>query len=164
MPTNEPLIRWQRLGSRTGHEAGRQLLRQMYEEVTGQALPALSVTERGKPYIPHSPWHFSISHTKDHVFCALARCPVGIDAEEENRPIRQALAGKILSPEEFTRWRSAADPRLALLTFWVLKEARVKCSGQGLQGYPNDTCFDLCDPRVTRIDGCLVAVITENQP
>ncbi|MEI3093229.1 MAG: hypothetical protein V8T48_04715 [Oscillospiraceae bacterium] len=46
-----------------------------------------------------------------------------------------------------------------MLTFWVLKEAQVKRTGDGLRGYPNKTDFSLDDPRVTEMDGCLVAVI-----
>lgn len=75
-----------------------------------------------------------------------------------DRDIRLSLADKILSPGERKQFDAAEDPRLALLTFWVLKEAAVKASGEGLRGYPNDTAFTLDDPRVKIIDGCLVAV------
>jgi len=143
----------------SGHEAGRALLGQLYFEATGETLPAIAVTERGKPYFPDSPWHFSISHTKRHAFCALSRKNVGIDAEEVDRQIRLSLADKILSPPEKVQYDRAADKHRALLTFWVLKEAAAKHSGQGLRGYPNHTHFSLEDPRVTQIDGCLVAVI-----
>ena len=119
------------------------------------------MTHRGKPYFSDGSCHFSISHTKDHVFCILADCPVGIDAEEETRQIDLRLAEKILSPKEKEQYDKAADKRLALLRFWVLKEASAKCTGEGLQGYPNQTNFSLDDPRVTKIDGCLVAVIRE---
>ena len=142
-----------------GHEAGRKLLEQMVREFTGQPMPPIAVTERGKPYFPGSDLHFSISHSKGHVFCALSHSPIGIDAEEADRPISSALAEKILSPGEYAQWQRAADPRKALLTFWVLKEARAKCTGEGLRGYPNDTNFSLDDPRVQQIGGCLVAVI-----
>ena len=142
-----------------GHEAGRKLLEQMVCGYTGQPMPPIAVTERRKPYFPGSDLHFSISHSKGHVFCALSRSPIGIDAEEADRPISSALAEKILSPGEYAQWQRAADPRKALLTFWVLKEARAKCTGEGLRGYPNDTNFSLDDPRVQQIGGCLVAVI-----
>ena len=80
------------LKGRTGHEVGRELLAELYRRVTGQELPSIAVADRGKPYFVDSPWHFSISHTKDHVFCALAKCPVGIDAEELDRKIDLRLA------------------------------------------------------------------------
>ena len=147
------------LSGRTGHEAGRVLLAQCYRELTGEALPSIAVTGRGKPYFPGNPWHFSISHTKGHAFCVLSENPVGIDAEELDRKINLSLAEKILSPGEKAQFDAASDKRRALLTFWVLKEAAAKCSGEGLRGYPNHTDFSLDDPRVTEIDGCLVAVI-----
>ena len=53
--------------------------------------------------------------------------------------------------------------RLALLRFWVLKEALVKCGGEGLQGYPNHTDFHPDDPRIQIRDGCLVAVIQQEE-
>ena len=146
----------------TGHDAAWQLLEKMYRQITGGVLPAVERTALGKPYFLNSPWHFSLTHTKGHAFCVLSQKPVGIDAEEEDRKINLALADKILSPGERAQYDAAADKRLALLTFWVLKEAQVKCTGQGLQGYPKDTDFSLEDPRVQEIDGCLVAVIEED--
>ena len=147
------------LKGRSGHEAGRELLARLYRQETGEPLPPIVTTERGKPYFSDSPWHFSITHTRRHAFCALSRKEIGIDAEELDRDINLRLAEKILSPAEKARFEAAEDKRLALLTFWVLKEAAVKFSGEGLQGYPNRTDFTLEDPRVREIDGCLVAVI-----
>lgn len=146
----------------SGHRSGRDLLEQMYLQYVGTPMPEILVTERGKPYFVNSPWHFSISHSKGHVFCALSQKPVGIDAEETNRKIRPELAEKILSPMERKQYDAVEDKALALLTFWVLKEARAKYTGEGLRGYPNDTEFLLTDPRVRQIQGCLVAVIEED--
>lgn len=147
------------LAGRTGHEAGRELLASLYREETGEALPPIAVGERGKPFFPAGEWHFSITHTRRHAFCALSRREIGIDAEELGRRVDLRLAEKILSPGERAQFDAAPDKRRALLTFWVLKEAQVKKTGEGLQGYPCGTDFSLDDPRVTEIDGCLVAVI-----
>ena len=145
------------LNGRTGHDAGRELLKTLYP---GQ-LPEIAVTERGKPYFVDSSWHFSISHTHRHAFCVLSERPVGIDAEELDRNINLRLAEKILSPGEKAQFDAAEDKRTALLTFWVLKEAAAKLSGEGLKGYPNHTDLSLGDPRVRTIDGCLVAIMEE---
>lgn len=154
-------IRARELGVLSGHEAGRELLAQMHRELTGKPLPQVLVTERGKPYLKDSPLHFSISHTKRRVFCAMSEKQIGIDAEELDRGIDPRLADKILSAGERQQYESAADRRMALLRFWVLKEAAAKCSGEGLRGYPNKTDFSLEDPRVTVMENCLVAVIEE---
>lgn len=148
------------LNGRGGHEAGRALLEALYREATGLQLPPIVIGEWGKPYFVDSGWHFSISHTKNHAFCALARENVAIDAEEFDRPINQKLAEKILSPGEKAQYDAAPDKARALLTFWVLKEAAAKLSGRGLRGYPNNTDFSLDDPRVREMDGCLVAIFT----
>ena len=142
-----------------GHEAGRALLEEMVVAHTGNPMPTIGVTDRGKPYFTEGSLHFSISHSKGHVFCALSDRPIGIDAEEADRAISPALAEKILSPGEYAQWQQAPDPRSALLTFWVLKEAQAKCTGEGLRGYPKDTDFSLADARVQLLHGCLVAVI-----
>ena len=155
-------LKWERLDGRSGHDVGRQLLRQLYREETGAECPAILVAPRGKPYFENAGWHFSISHTEKHAFCVLAECPVGIDAEEKDRKINLRLAEKILSETERHRFEAAPEPREALLRLWVLKEAAVKLTGEGLNRYPNWTDFDPQDPRIQEIDGCYVAVIKEN--
>ena len=145
-----------------GHAAGRALLKEMYESYTGLPMPRILIAQRGKPYFEEGNLHFSISHTKKHVFCVLSDKPVGIDAEELDRDISPALADKILSPSERAQYDAAVDKKLTLLTFWVLKEASAKCTGKGLFGYPNHTDFSLGDPRVRIYDSCLTAVIEED--
>ena len=149
------------LNGRSGHDAGRDLLARLYRQQTGGDLPPIQKTPRGKPYFKNSPWHFSVSHTPKHVFCALAKHNVAIDAEEADRDINLRLAEKILSPGAKARFDAADDQRTALLTFWVLKDCAAKLSGEGLRGYPKNTNFSLDDPRVTLMDGCLVAVMEE---
>lgn len=143
----------------TGHTAGRALLKKMYEAQTGQPLPQILIAERGKPYFVESGWNFSISHTPKNVFCVLSEHPVGLDAEEADRNINLALAEKILSPTEKEQFDNAPDQRLALLKFWVMKEAAAKLTGEGLRGYPEKGNFRLDDPWVQTLHGCLVAVI-----
>ena len=151
-----------RLDGRSGHEAAWSLLRQLYREETGLPLPSVRLSPAGKPYFPGSPYRFSLAHSGRHAFCVLGTQPVGIDAEELDRPIRLALARRVLSQDEYLQFLAAPDRRRAFLTFWVLKEAQVKFTGHGLRGFPNHTHFDLSDPRVWEWDGCLVAMITGN--
>lgn len=126
----------------SGHAAGRELLARLYRQQTGENLPAIACAPRGKPYFVDSPWYFSISHTKGHAFCL-------------------GLAEKILSPMEKQQFDAADDPHKTLLTFWVLKEAAAKLSGEGLKGYPNHTEFILPHKAVQEIHGCLVAILEE---
>ena len=162
MGNREILFAHRALENETGHEAGRQLLRQLYIQKTGKECPEILVTDRGKPYFAEGTLHFSISHTKSHVFCVLSERPVGIDAERMDRAVNLHLAGKILSPTERIQFEQAQDKQAALLKFWVLKEAAVKLSGEGLRGYPNHTDFDPEDSRVKMIDEHYVAVLEED--
>ena len=146
--------------------AGKLLLAQMYEELTGEAMPPIEKAPRGKPYFPGSDLHFSITHTKTTVFCALSDQEIGIDAEDLDRKVSPSLAQKILSPAEYAQFELVPEDERneALLRFWVLKEAAAKCSGMGLRGYPNHTEFLLDDPRVQKLGGCMVAVICAEEP
>ena len=146
--------------------AGKLLLAQMYEELTGESMPPIEKAPRGKPLFPGSKLHFSITHTKTTVFCAIADTEIGIDAEDLNRKVSPTLAEKVLSPAEYAQYQTVPEEERneALLRFWVLKEAEAKCSGLGLRGYPNHTEFDLNDPRVQKLAGCMVAVIQAEKP
>lgn len=133
----------------------------MYYELTGQPVPEICIGSRGKPYFAGGGLHFSITHTRHHVFCVLSEKPVGIDAEETDRQVDLRLAEKILSPAEKAQYDKATHKEGALLRFWVLKEAAGKLTGAGINGYPDKTEFSLDDPRVTESHGCYVAVIQE---
>lgn len=145
----------------SGHDAGRKLLAQLYREETGKEMPPVRVADRGKPYFENSSYHFSISHTRHHAFCVLSKENIAIDAEELDRKVDLHLADKVLSPVEKAQFDAAQDKHRAFLTFWVLKEAAAKLSGEGLRGYPSHTAFSLDDPRVREMEGCLVAIMVD---
>lgn len=148
-----------RLNGQSGHEAGRQLLAQLYQQKAGKALPEIAVTPLGKPYFPGENLHFSISHTKTHAFCVLSEKNVGLDAENMDRVLNSSLADKFLSPSEREKYLAAPDKNAALLRLWVLKEAYAKGTGKGLGNYLKNTDFDPFDPRIQVIDGCFIAVL-----
>ena len=147
------------LDGRSGHEVGRQLLSQLFNAHAGTEMPTILTAPKGKPYFAEGPWHFSISHTPRHAFCVLADVPVGLDAEEADRKIDLRLAAKILSDREFLQYHAAEDAYKALLSFWVLKEAQAKLTGEGIKWPPEHTDFTLPDSRIREIDGCLIAII-----
>ena len=139
------------------HAAAAALLSQLYRRVTGEALPPVCRTEMGKPYLENCPWHISVSHTPRHVFCCLATENVGIDAEECDRTAKAVY----LSAAEQQKLTASDRPQQDFLRLWVLKEAYAKRIGKGVGNYLKATNFSPDDPRVTEIDGCFVAVITE---
>jgi len=147
------------LDGRTGHDAAWQLLEELYREVTGErVLPPIVYGPRGKPDFASGPWHFSLTHTSRNAFAALSLRQIGIDAEERDRPIPTTLSGRILSPIEKKQYDAAPDKRLALLSFWVLKEASAKRTGQGLTLWPNQTAFTLDDPHLIQTPTTVLAI------
>ena len=149
------------LNGRSGHEAGRELLAQMYRRQFSREMPPIAIEPLGKPYFEDGSAHFSISHTKSRVFCVLSHQNVAIDAEEMSRKVSENLAKKLLSPAEYAQYEAADNKAHAILKFWVLKEAAGKLSGKGVTPYPNHTEFSLDDPRITEEHGHFVAVMTE---
>ena len=156
-------LAWIKLNGLGGHEASLALLEQLYREKTEKPLPPIAKTPQGKPYFPQSDLHFSISHTPSHAFCCLHRENVGIDAEEIGRALDMRLLSRYCSDSERQRITSAAHPEDALLRLWVLKESYAKFTGRGLGNYLKSTDFSPADPRIQIIDGCYVAVFTEER-
>jgi len=87
----------------------------------GGIIPKIKKTPNGKPYFPERlDIHFSLSHTKTHVLCALSGDPVGVDIESERRISPRALAF-FCSPDEYALFHP--------LDLWVLKESYLKLKG-----------------------------------
>ena len=150
-------LAWTRLDGKDGHDAAYALL----EQLVGTPLPPIRRTEAGKPYFADGGPHFSISHTTNHAFCCVSERKIGIDAEEIGRRVDLRLANKILSVGEKALFDTAMDKQDCLLRLWVLKESYAKLTGRGLGSYLKETDFDPNDPRVQTIDGCYVAILTE---
>ena len=89
-----------------------------------EKMPKIKKTPNGKPYFPdRSDIHFSLSHSKTHILCALSPTPVGVDIESE-RTINERTMNFFCSPEELLDF----EP----LELWVLKESYIKLFGKTL--------------------------------
>lgn len=99
-------------------------------------------TERGKPYLPLKDIHFNISHSGDYALIGVSQYPIGVDIEKikPNRDFKR-LAETVLSEDE-RAWVFAQDTEQRFYHLWTLKEARLKCDGDGLAGYYPATTFD----------------------
>ena len=107
------------------------LLERALQDLGISPVPEFAYEEFGKPYLPGYPVHFSLSHTKNAVACAVSGCPIGVDVQEKME-YSSRLADKICSDAECTALENAKDKDLALTTLWTKKEALAKCSGKGL--------------------------------
>lgn len=84
----------------------------------------------GKPYLPSCPLHFSISHSGDVVYCAVAHVPVGVDVERIRSLPYKVMARNRTPLEKMWLYNRPDDD---FFTLWTRKEAVVKALGVGLQ-------------------------------
>lgn len=118
---------------KTGTGDPYALLAALLRETKGvDPLPEIARTERGKPYFPHHlELHFSLSHSGDLALCALADTSVGCDMELV-RPRKPGLPRYVLSNREYAWYEGRGSRWEDFYTLWTMKEARVKCTGEGL--------------------------------
>ena len=99
-------------------------LENLFRRIYHEDMPVIKKTPTGKPYFPdRSDIHFSLSHSKTHILCALSSVPIGVDIESE-RQISERTKSFFCSPKELTDF----EP----LELWVLKESYIKLFGKTL--------------------------------
>lgn len=121
-------MRW-----RAGEGDPYALLASLLKEGEGiEALPPIARAQGGKPWFPGCPrLHFSVSRSGGLGLCALAGSPVGADVELV-RPRSDGLPRYALSDGEHAWFQSRGSRWEDFYTLWTLKEARVKCTGEGI--------------------------------
>jgi phosphopantetheinyl transferase len=105
---------------------------QFLETVLGQdAVKHIQHTIYKKPYIPGGP-HFSLSHSGQWLFLALADSPVGADMEK-HKPNRDfaGIARRAFSDSEYEAIMTAENRLTAFYDQWVRKESYLKMKGTG---------------------------------
>lgn len=117
--------------------AGRWLARLTVQRWCGiERLPVLEVADSGACHVVgEGEVYVSISHSGDHVACAVAALPVGVDMESPGRPRDYlALADVVHSAAQRERLARLAPPQRApcFLHDWALKEAWLKAREQHL--------------------------------
>ena len=130
-----------------GEIEAHALLRQMAADHWGLVpLPEMAQGDRGKPFFPAYPHcHFSLSHSGGLSLCTLSDAPVGADLELV-RPRREGLPAYALGEGELAWFWERGSRWEDFYTLWTLKEARVKCTGEGLRKPPRDISVPLLEP------------------
>ena len=153
-------------GEKSGSEMVYALLGHAYNIHFREVLPVIEKTPNGKPYFPErSDIHFSLSHARTHVLCALSDKPVGADIESP-RPISLRARRFFCSDAELELF----DP----LDLWVLKESYIKLHGLTLASM-NEFRFSRDGARIIapdvsvnsslyHFDGCSAAVCVMGEP
>lgn len=82
----------------------------------------------GKPFLPDSESHISISHSQALTVIILSSVPAGIDTEVNSRDAEK-IAPRFLSDRELIWTSEAQDPCLARIFCWSCKESVYKMMG-----------------------------------
>ncbi len=127
-------------------DAWALMTQSLLQEQGWERLPEVARTRRGKPYFPDCPHvHFNLSHSGHLALWGVGPVPLGVDVEVV-RPRREGLASYILSDEEWAWFAGQGGGWGLLYTLWTLKEARIKCTGQGLDQTPRTIRVPLLRP------------------
>ena len=132
------------------------LAREMLSEVLGCAPERVpfAYEENGRPFVPDSPYRFSISHSENLVAVAVHTADVGIDIERI-REVPMLMAKRYFCADEHlylfghepqdVDFSSVATPDVLLRFFeiWTAKEAYLKSMGRGMTHLRsvNTTCL-----------------------
>ena len=123
------------------HEQGRKTCAAAYlllceglrKEYGISEKPVFEYGEHGKPSIAgHPEIFFNMSHCREAAICVLSNKPVGVDIESI-RPYNESLARYTMSDEEMALIESAERRDVEFIRLWTLKEAVLKCSGEGIR-------------------------------
>ena len=140
------------MGRRQSLLAYRLLCQGLREEYGIMEQPTFVYNEHGKPYIiikneklkikNVEGLHFSLSHCKEGVCCAISDKPVGIDIESANRKISDSVIRYSMNEGEQALIRESDDPQRTFLRLWTQKEAVLKRLGTGIRDDMRDILSD----------------------
>lgn len=94
----------------------------------------LNYHQNDKPFFTDNPVYFNISHSNNLVGVAIANQPIGLDIEFFNQDKNYLnLCEKLLSDQELEKLSKTLGKSSYLLTNWVIKEAHLKMTGEGIK-------------------------------
>lgn len=129
----EQALRFKHLSGQRECAVSYLLLCQMLSKEYGiSQQPHFIIGTHGKPSLHEFPHiHFSISHCREAVMCAVSSHPIGADIERR-RTLKPALINHTMNENERVQIQQSSDPELEFTKLWTAKEAVVKLSGEGL--------------------------------
>jgi 4'-phosphopantetheinyl transferase len=107
------------------------LQRALCEEYGITEVPEFVYNEFGKPSLPNLPIHFSLSHCKDAVACAVSDHNIGIDVESIV-PYNPDVARRVCTADELKMLEQSSNKDVEFIKLWTVKEAISKYEGIGL--------------------------------
>ncbi len=115
----------------------RGILREILSRYTGKPPRKLEIglSETGKPFLPHASVQFNLSHSEDHMICAVTNGnPIGIDLqavfEIHNMDTIVNFFFSLQEKQHYEQLKKDAATEFFFKT-WVRKEAFMKATGLG---------------------------------
>ena len=89
--------------------------------------------EHGKPFLTLQPKiHYNISHSGKYVMCIIAGEEVGIDVQEHKKVNYERMLTRMVPADMVREILESEQMEKAFFTQWVLREAYIKWTGEGL--------------------------------
>lgn len=89
--------------------------------------------EHGKPFFTLRPSiHYNISHSGKYVVCILSDQEVGIDIQIHKKANYERMLMRMVPENMVREILDSDDPEKAFFVQWVLREAYIKWTGEGL--------------------------------
>ena len=110
-------------GRAAAHDCALKLLEYAVRCEFGAAIPEILLAEGGKPFFAgRGDIHFSYSHTRSHILCAVSSSPEGADIET-HREVSDILVSRVMSTSRLRE--------LDFFELWTLRESLYKLYGAG---------------------------------
>lgn len=122
-------------GCHMEHMIGEELLKTGLKQEYGLNLKyePRAEGEHGKPFLSLRPsLHYNISHSGKYVLCILADQEVGIDVQVHKDVNYDKLLNRMVSEDLKREILNSEDVKKAFFEQWVLREAYIKWTGEGL--------------------------------
>lgn len=123
------------MGKNLEHMIGEKLLEEGLRREYGKELEhePRARGEHGKPFFTLAPEiHYNISHSGSYVLCIFAPESVGIDVQMHRKVNYERMLERIVPAHMVREIMMADDVQQAFFTQWVLREAYIKWTGEGL--------------------------------
>ena len=89
--------------------------------------------EHGKPFLTLQPKiHYTITHSGKYVMCIIADQEIGIDVQVHKKVNYERMLERMVSPAQRIEILEGEDPEKEFFRQWVLREAYIKWTGEGL--------------------------------
>lgn len=89
--------------------------------------------EHGKPFFTLQPGiYYNISHSGDYVACILADQQVGLDIQQHKEVSYERILKRMVPPDLAEKILALDNPKEEFFKQWVLREAYIKWTGEGL--------------------------------